>query len=72
MRIFITNYSVMQHKIVIGEIGDGRVVLKDLRDAFADKAVVALLLDLDEVGNIDDFVDLPELAPLRLPVLVNG
>ena len=39
---------------------------------FADEGIVALLLDLDEVGNIDDFVDLPELAPLRLPVLLNG
>ena len=57
---------------VVGKIRNGREILEDLGDALIDEGIVALLLDLDEVGNIDDFIDLPELAPLRLPVLLNG
>ena len=52
---------------VIAEVGNGREVLEDLRDPFADEGTVTVLLDLDEVGNVDDLVDLAELPSFRLP-----
>ena len=57
---------------VIGKVGNGRIVLENFRDPLVDERVIALFLDLDEVGDVDDFVDLAELPSLGLPVLVNG
>ncbi len=57
---------------VVGEVGYRRKILQNLGNAFADKGVVALLLDLHKVGNVDDFVDRTEFSALGFTVLVNG
>ena len=46
-------------------------ILKDFADTFVDKGVVGILLDLHEVGDIDDLVDLTELPSLGFAVLLN-
>ena len=56
---------------VVGKVGDGRIVLEDLGNALVDEGGIARFLDLDEVGNVDRLVDVAELSPFRLAVLVN-
>ena len=56
---------------VVGIIGDRGEILEDLADTLVDKGIVGILLDLHEVGNIDDLVDLTELPSLGFAVLLN-
>ena len=56
---------------VVGKVGNGREILEDVADALVDKGIVAFLLNLDEIGNVDDFVDLAELSSLGFAVLLN-
>ena len=57
---------------VIGKVGDGRKILKDLGDPLSDKRIVAVLLDLYEVGNVDDFSDPAELPSFGFTVRLDG
>ena len=54
---------------VVGVIGDRGEVLEYLADAFLNERVVAVLLDLDEIGNVDDLVDGAEFPAFVLSVL---
>ena len=56
---------------VVGIIGDRGEILEDLADTLVDKGIVGILLDLHEVGDIDDLVDLTELPSLGFAVLLN-
>ena len=57
--------------IVVGIVGDGREIFKDLGYALVDEGSIAGLLDLHEVGDIDDLVYLAEFSSFRFAVLVN-
>jgi hypothetical protein len=56
---------------MVGVVGDGGKVLKHLADTLFDEGIVAVLLDLNEVGNVDDFVDLTELSSFGFAILLN-
>ena len=56
---------------VVGIIGDRGEILEDLADTLVDKGIVGILLDLHEVGDIDDLVDLTEIPSLGFAVLLN-
>ena len=56
---------------VIRIVGDRRKVIKNFADALFDERPVRVLLDLDEIGDIDRFVDLAELPSLCLAELLN-
>ena len=57
---------------VVGKVGNRGKIFEDIRNPLADKGIVRFLLNLDKVGDVDDFVDLAEFTPFGLPVLVNG
>ena len=57
--------------IVVGIVGDGRKIFKDLGYALVDERGVAGFLNFNEVGYIDDFVDFAEFSSFRFAVLVN-
>ena len=58
--------------VVVGIVGYRRKIFKYFAYALVDEGIVARLLNFNEVGNVDDFVDLAEFAPFRLAILVNG
>ena len=57
---------------VVGKVGDRRVILKDLGDAFADEGLIAFPLNLNEIGDINYFVDRTEFSSFGFTVLLNG
>ena len=56
---------------VVGVVGNRGEILEYLADAFLNERIVAVLLNLHEVGNVDDFVDRAEFSSLILAILVN-
>ena len=56
---------------VVGVVGNRGEILEYLADTFLNERIVAVLLNLYEVGNIDDFVDRAKFSSLILAILVN-
>jgi len=58
----------LQHQVA-RVIGDGRNVAKHLFEALVQKPVVGILLDLDQVGHVEDFIDLRKAHARRFAQL---
>ena len=56
---------------VVGVVGNRGKILEYLADTFLNERIVAVLLNLYEVGNVNDFVDRAEFSSLILAILVN-
>ena len=56
---------------MVGVVGDRGEVFKNFANPLFDEGVVAVLLNLDESGDIDDFIDRTELASFGFAILVN-
>ena len=54
---------------VVGVIGDRGKVLEYLADTFLNERVVAVLLNVHEIGNVNDLVDRPEFPSFILAIL---
>ena len=57
---------------MVGVIGDRGEILKDFRNAFFDKGIVAVFLNFNEIGNVDYFVDRTEFFSFGFAILDNG
>ena len=42
---------------MVGVVGNRGEVLEYLADAVFDEGIIAVFLDFNEIGNVDDFVD---------------
>ncbi len=57
---------------MVGVVGNRGEVLEYLADTFFDEGIVAVFLDLNEVGNVDYFVDLTKLSAFGFSILHYG
>ena len=57
--------------VMVGIVGYGRKIFKYLGNTLVNEVVVARLLDFNEVGNFDNFVDFAELPSFGFAILVN-
>ena len=56
---------------MVGVVGDRREVLEHLANTLLDEGIVAVFLDLNEIGNVDNFVDRTEFSSFGLAILGN-
>ena len=56
---------------MVGVVGNRGEVLEYLADTFFDEGIVAVFLDLNEIGNVDNFVDRTEFSSFGLAILGN-
>ena len=54
---------------MVGVVGDRREIFKDFVNAFFNERIIAVFLNLNEIGDIDYLVDLPELPSFGFAVL---
>ena len=56
---------------MVGVVGNRGEVLEYLADALFNESIVAVFLDFNEIGNIDNFVDFTEFFSFGFAVLQN-
>ena len=56
---------------MVGVVGDRGKILENLADTFLNERIVAVLLNFDEIGNIDHFVDGAEFSSFIFAILVD-